>query len=74
MVTKTIEEKDFFNNNRFLKLDKNYFLWLNNSKQNTVVINLIPFCHSSSELIDFIAYSNNDFRFENTETIFFPSG
>ncbi len=62
-------KNDFFNTEGFLNNDKDRFLWLGNYEQLKILINCIPFCQSSGELINFISFSNNDFIFETNETI-----
>ncbi len=64
----TDKKKNFFNQELFLKKDKNRFLWLGNSEQLNVLINGIPFCQSSNELIDLIFFSNNNFISETNDT------
>jgi len=62
-------KNDFFNTEDFLNHDKDRFLWLGNYEQLKVLINCIPFCQSSRELINLIFYQNNDFIFETNETL-----
>ncbi len=63
------KQNDFFNTESFLNNDKDRFLWVGNYEQLKILINCIPFCQSSRELIDFISFSNNDFIFETKETL-----
>jgi len=65
----TDKKNDFFSKERFLKKDKDRFLWLGSYEQLQVLINGIPFCQSSCELIDLIFFSNNDFIFETNDTL-----
>ena len=62
-------KNDFFNTEDFINNDKDRFLWVGNSQPLKVLINGIPFCQSSPELIDFISFSNNNFIFETDETL-----
>lgn len=62
------KQNEFFNKDNSLKNDKERFLWFGNLQDLDVLINCIPFCDSSFELIDLIFFSNKNLIFENEQT------
>ena len=62
---------DFFDDSRFLKLNQGYFLWNGTFDFSERILNALPFCQSTSFLIDFICFSNYDFIIEKKISISF---
>ena len=50
------KESDFFNTNAFLKLNKENFLWEGDFQQLVVILNAIPFCDNTHELMSLILF------------------
>ena len=52
---------DFFSIENFLKLNNKIFVWLENCELLVILLNIIPFCNSSKEAINFVFFHNTDY-------------
>ena len=62
---------DFFYDSRFLQLNEGYFLWNGTFDFSEIILNALPFCESTSFLIDFIFFSNYNLIIEEKTSILF---
>ena len=62
---------DFFDDSRFLELNQEYFLWNGTFDFSEKILDALPFCESTSFLIDFIFFSNYSFIIEDESNVLF---
>lgn len=62
---------EFLNQDQFLDLNQNNFLWEGDENQLLAVIKSLPFCNSSKELVDYITFWNTEFLLENKNNFSF---
>lgn len=64
-------KNDFFDDSKFLQLDKGFFLWPETFEFSEKILNALPFCNSTIELFNRIVFSNSMFISEDSNVILF---
>ena len=52
-------KNDFFDDSKFLQLHKGFFLWPETFEFSEKILNALPFCNSTIELLNRIVFSNS---------------
>lgn len=62
---------NFFDDSRFLQLNQGYFLWNGSFGLSEMILKALPFCESTSFLIDFTSFYNYNLIIEEKNSILF---